>query len=169
MRERMKAITIQQPYASLTILPQESLPNGATAKMCENRTWETRYRGPVVIHAGCSYDWFKFGDWPGYTRVTERTRPELPFGAVVGIADLAAIVTLSALRAGHETSGKFGWLLQHVHATGPKCWIWDNVRRFVEPIPYVGRQGLFTIPVDVVQDAIQTAEFVRSMPTSLGG
>lgn len=164
----MKAITIQQPYASLTILPQTELPDGATAKLCENRTWQTGYRGPVLIHAGCSNDWFRFGDWPGFTRVTDRTRPELPYGAIVGIADLAAVVTLATVRAGRETSGKFDWLAKHAHATGPQCWIWDNVRRFVEPIPYVGRQGLFTIPVDVVHDAIQTAKFVRSMPTSVG-
>lgn len=165
----MKAITIQQPYASLTILPQQELPKGATVKLCENRTWETTYRGPVLIHAGCSNDWFRFGDWPGFTKVTDRTRPDLPFGAIIGIADLTAIVTLSSVRSGHEASGGFTWLLNHSHATGPKCWIWDNVRRFSEAIPYVGRQGLFTIPVDVVSGAIESAKFIRSIPAPLCG
>ena len=167
MRARMKAITIQQPYASLTILPHHELPAGAQVKLCENRTWSTTYRGPVLIHAGCSYDWFKFGDWPGHTRVTERNRPDLPFGCILGIADLADIVTLALVKATGESVHRFGWLVRHAHATGPQCWIWDNVRRFAEPIPYVGRQGLFTVPVDMVEAAIETAEYVRAIPATV--
>lgn len=163
----MKAITIQQPYASLTILPEAELPKGATAKLCENRTWETSYRGPVLIHAGCSNDWFRYGAWPGFSKVSDKTRPALPFGAIIGVADLSTIVPLAAVKADGAASNRFGWLINHVHATGPRCWIWDNVRRFAEPIPYVGRQGLFTVPVDVVSAAIESAEFIRGLPTSL--
>lgn len=43
----MKAITIKQPYASL-------IANGY--KEYEFRTWKTKYRGEVLIHAGKSID-----------------------------------------------------------------------------------------------------------------
>jgi hypothetical protein len=38
----MKVISIRQPWASLIVIG---------AKDVENRTWPTRYRGPVLIHA----------------------------------------------------------------------------------------------------------------------
>ena len=39
----MLALTVSQPYASM-------IADGA--KWIENRHWETRYRGPLAIHAG---------------------------------------------------------------------------------------------------------------------
>jgi ASCH domain-containing protein len=38
----MKIISIRQPWASLIV---------SGAKDVENRTWPTRYRGPVLVHA----------------------------------------------------------------------------------------------------------------------
>ena len=43
----MKAITIKQPYASLI---------AAGIKVYEFRTWKTKYRGELLIHAGKSID-----------------------------------------------------------------------------------------------------------------
>lgn len=43
----MKALSIMQPWAWLIV-------NGH--KDIENRTWWTRFRGPVLIHAGKKYD-----------------------------------------------------------------------------------------------------------------
>ena len=43
----MKAITIKQPYATLIA---EGL------KEYEFRTWKTKYRGEILIHAGCGVD-----------------------------------------------------------------------------------------------------------------
>ncbi len=39
----MKALTIRQPWASLI---------AAGVKTIETRSWSTRYRGPLAIHAG---------------------------------------------------------------------------------------------------------------------
>ena len=39
----MKALTIRQPWASLFALG---------IKQMETRSWDTKYRGPVAIHAG---------------------------------------------------------------------------------------------------------------------
>jgi len=43
MSETLRGLTIQQPWASAV---------AAGAKMIENRTWGTKHRGPLVIHAG---------------------------------------------------------------------------------------------------------------------
>jgi hypothetical protein len=43
----MKALTVQQPYAQLLAWGE---------KWFETRTWRTKYRGPVAIHAGRNGD-----------------------------------------------------------------------------------------------------------------
>jgi hypothetical protein len=43
----MKALTVKQPWASLI---------AAGIKDVENRSWPTRYRGPLLIHAGAAFD-----------------------------------------------------------------------------------------------------------------
>lgn len=76
----MRALTICQPYAHLIVTQQAELPIGAVPKRVENRTWETRYRGLLLIHAGKSMK-FLHGD--------DRTKyPEMKFGAIIGIAHL---------------------------------------------------------------------------------
>lgn len=47
----MKAITIKQPWASLIV-------NGV--KDIENRTWQTKFRGLVLVHAGAAKARFNF-------------------------------------------------------------------------------------------------------------
>ena len=35
-------------------------------------------------------------------------------------------------------------------ATGPWCWLLENFRAVVPPIPYAGEQGLFDVPASVL-------------------
>lgn len=44
---RMKALSIRQPWASLII---------AGIKDVENRSWRTRFRGRILVHAGLALD-----------------------------------------------------------------------------------------------------------------
>ena len=43
----MRKLTIRQPWASLIICGEKDV---------ENRTWTTRYRGELAIHAGHRFD-----------------------------------------------------------------------------------------------------------------
>ena len=43
----MKALTIKQPWATLIALGEKKI---------ETRSWSTKYRGPLLIHAGKSVD-----------------------------------------------------------------------------------------------------------------
>ena len=80
----MKALTICQPYALLIV---------TGIKRVENRTWPTRYRGPLLIHAGKSKAWLDEVDdlttgkceRIDYDETTGRI---FDFGALVGVADL---------------------------------------------------------------------------------
>ena len=88
-------------------------------KLVENRTWRTHYRGPVAIHAGLSNKWF--GTTPHFT--VEQCE-QLPRGVIVAVAELVDCIAFAELKrdlyAGPE-------LLEF--ASGPWCWLLDNVRR----------------------------------------
>jgi hypothetical protein len=49
----MKTITIKQPWASL-IVKQDTKNPGFGIKPIENRTWPTKFRGRVLIHASAN-------------------------------------------------------------------------------------------------------------------
>jgi len=121
----MKALTICQPYAELIIRRE---------KRIENRTWPTSYRGPMYIHAGKSRQWLGEGDLERF--------PNMPFGAVVGIATLFDCVQLN-----NSTIDRYPWIADHEHAHGPWCWLLVNVVP-IGPWPWRGAQGLFDIDED---------------------
>ncbi len=131
----MKAITLCQPYASLIVLGE---------KRIENRTWPTKYRGPILVHAGQSRKWLDAYD----------PLPEfMPFGAILGVARLAVCIPLTRIRQ-PAPLGRLEWVRTHEHTEGPWCWVLENVTRLADPIPYTGRQGLFNIPDDVLPDDV---------------
>ena len=101
------ALSIKQPWAWLIL---------HAGKDIENRTWRTRYRGPLLIHAGKSIDAaYRREDCDG-----------MDFGGIVGVVDLLDCVEASDSR----------WF------TGPVGWVLGNPR----DLPFLasrGRQGLW--------------------------
>lgn len=136
----MKAISLWQPWAS-------AIADGN--KKIETRGWSTRYRGTILIHAAKHFS--KAIKDMCYARCI--AVDQLPFGAIVAVADLAGVQTTEYLNLkinyyerqwGDYTPGRFGWQLK-------------NIRAFKEPIHYRGAQGLFDVPDSVVAEAIAKA------------
>jgi hypothetical protein len=125
----MKAITVCQPYAHLITTGR---------KTCENRTWETRYRGPLLIHAGKSRRWLDLDDDGKEYGVHVDW---MAFGAVVAIATLVGCIHTDS-RLLPEWVGKMTDE-QRAHVHGPFCWILAGVQELPRPIPYRGAQGLW--------------------------
>src|SRR5882672_2480780 len=75
--QRMKIISIKQPWASLI---------ASGAKDVENRTWSTRYRGPVLIHASQRADNVTSEEIE--QRCGVRPPAVLPLGGIVGLAEI---------------------------------------------------------------------------------
>jgi len=126
---KMKAISIRQPWAWLIL-------HGG--KDIENRTWATKYRGPVLIHAG------KTIDQPAYHYVYGEydipPRDEIALGGFVGVATLVDCVSQ------HEScwwEGPYGFVLQAVKA-------------FPRFIPYPGRVGLFEVDQQFSRRALRS-------------
>lgn len=132
----MKALSIRQPYAWLVV-------NGH--KDIENRTWDTKYRGFLLIHAGKQVETAFFNKektlsladaerecgasvaalMPG--RLEDYKR-----GGIVGYAIVQQVVTHSE---SPWFSGKYGFVLTKA-ATLPF-------------IPLQGQLGLFDVPMEI--------------------
>jgi hypothetical protein len=121
----------------LIVTPQPLLPPGQVQKRIENRTWNCRYRGPLLIHAGKSKSWLKQEGW--------KESQSLTFGAIVGQCVVRDCFEMNR----EEWKAEFPWAIGHTHTEGPFCIVLDRVKRFVKPIPYSGKLGLFEVPDDV--------------------
>ena len=91
----MKALTLWQPWASLVSLG---------VKTIETRSWDTKYRGPLAIHAAIkkpnfatvgNYDIDRFFKRAPYRLIGPRcNEAELPLGAVVATCELVDVVPI---------------------------------------------------------------------------
>ena len=132
----MKALTVSQPWAYLISTGQ---------KRIENRSWATKFRGLLAIHAGLS---FYDEDFDYVEKDLGLKLPSnLPGGAVVGIVRLADVVQSSA---DPLFVGPFGWVLA-------------DARLLPEPIGCRGALGLWQ-PKDtgVVEDLEAAAKWYAS-------
>lgn len=163
----MKAITIQQPWASLIV---------SGDKLYETRCWKTNYRGPIAIHAAKQVDDvgylcspLKTLEWLTASGITPRIlHEELPRGAVIATAELVRIWKIvfhpgtDVDKAKHIRIGAESLTLD-VHAPdfndyivptekeisfgmwtpGNYAWELQNIKILPEPIPVKGRQGLW--------------------------
>lgn len=156
----MKALTLTQPYATLVALG---------AKHIETRSWSTRYRGPLAIHAGKGlgpvgaraglYD-LAFSDPDGFFyQVLKRANilciDDLPLGAIVATARLEACVdtlfmTLEkrARVTGWDGEQRYWNLTDQEESFGdysPGRWAWllADIKPLAEPILARGAQGLW--------------------------
>lgn len=90
----MKAISLMQPWATLIAIG---------AKRIETRSWPTRYRGPLAIHASKNIPtWAReelarepaFGDALRAAGLSGTT-VDLPLGAIVAVARLVGVVPIT--------------------------------------------------------------------------
>jgi hypothetical protein len=135
----MKAITLQQPFATLLVLG---------AKSIETRSWSTTHRGPLAVHAS--------GTFPPRARALCRKEPfrrrlarvgiadwsELPLGALLGTVRLLECrrveeIDLDRLAEEELSFGDYG--------EGRWAWFVDSPAPLPGPIPWKGQLGVFDI------------------------
>lgn len=136
----IKALTVHQPWAWLIM-------HGG--KTIENRTWPTRHRGPLLIHASAKRPspleletalvWVQrnIGE-DAVRRVPAFPLRRLPFGGFVGMVDVVD-VRPSPARAALE--GK-RYERNPWHMPGYFGWVLENPR-LVEFEPWSGQQSLW--------------------------
>lgn len=160
----MKALTIRQPWASLILHDK---------KHYETRSWPTKYRGPLMIHAAkampptsrlaCLKPEIKGAFLAGYQDHSElyylrHHYPKIKFGAalgyvtlvdclkVIGTADVDGKMIVAILENDEQIQGDelaFGDM-----RSGRYVWKLENPIWLPQPIPWKGQQRLwnFTAP-----------------------
>lgn len=149
----MKAITILEPWASLIACGEKKI---------ETRSWATKYRGKIAIHAAAKHTRLQFKE-PYYSVLSEYYRLHVPYeddeilyGKIIAIADLVDCaqfthtmiprrntillngqeVTEKEIAFGEYTPGRWGWILEKVQR--------------IKPVPAKGQQRIWNwnIPDD---------------------
>lgn len=132
----MKALTLWQPWASLVAIG---------AKEIETRSWQTRYRGKLAIHAAKRKPELADDETGKYMMDALASEnvvwSMLPLGAIVAICELVDCYPVEELwpdltsmeyeqAFGNYSAGRFAWELGVVKMVDP-------------PIPARGFQGLW--------------------------
>ena len=157
----MKAITLTQPWATLVAIG---------AKQIETRSWATRYRGPLAIHAAAGLG--PVGGRRGLVRVLcgspfQNTLgpiygygvmniDAMPRGAIVARCELVDCVPSEKIMAAFgaygpedQTGGRVLWPLTDQelafgnYAPGRYAWLLADARPLATPIPARGQLGLW--------------------------
>ena len=121
----MKALTIKQPWAQLII---------EGYKKYEFRSWKTKYRGKILIHAGMSLERAMANRFKDYNL-------EYTNGAIIGEAVIEDCIlvdeefneklkNINPLVYGHNHINNYAWKL-------------GNIIKYEKPIPVKGQLGLW--------------------------
>lgn len=157
----IKCISLWQPWASLVALGE---------KRIETRRWHPGYHGPIAIHAAKFYsmETAAFANSEPCRSVLRKHGLEwgkLPRGAVVAVANLEWCVLVDRFEAIKQNQVEGldaqivalldGWsLTDQERALGDFsflrfAWLLADVRPLATPIPTKGRQGLFSVDIDI--------------------
>ena len=128
----MKVLTIKQPWATLIMQGD---------KRFEFRSWQTKYRGDLLIHAGKSVD------KEALNRLSKYLPKEIPTGKILGKVKLVDCIKMSTdfknllLKENKDIYTKsafkenYGWQL-------------TDVEIFEKPIEAKGQLSLWEYPID---------------------
>ena len=124
----MKALSIRHPWIDLII---------AGSKTIEIRTWATRYRGPLLLHASSAYG---ISEREAAARLRRPAPDPATLGAVVGVAEL---VDCRPVR-------REDWKCAGLPRLEGRLWAWVLARpRAVGPLPCRGQRTLFDLDQEV--------------------
>ena len=125
----MKAITIKQPWASLIV---------EGVKDIENRTWNTKFRGRVLIHAAMSDFDFTKAMTSEYQRefIKQIQKPYIK-GAIIGSVEIVDCIK-SNKDLGNSPWGNF--YCYH--------WVLANPIKFDKPIPAKGKLSFWEFEIN---------------------
>lgn len=156
----MKVLTLTQPWATLVAIG---------AKKIETRSWSTRYRGPLLIHAAkglgpvggmeglrdlCLREPFFSALKAGGINLDRVDVDALPRGEIVARCELCYCALTDTLQG--QPWCAYGSQIWHMtnhertfgdYTSGRYAWLLDNVQALSEPIPAKGQLGLWEFEV----------------------
>jgi hypothetical protein len=123
----VKALSVRQPWAELIL---------SGRKPYELRTWATRHRGPLLIHAATNTERHE-------AYLAGLSSENLVTGAIVGMVEVVSCGPFTSEMAEVLWTRRsyFGCWREGLYA-----WELRAPRRLPRPVPWRGRLGLFEVP-----------------------
>lgn len=165
----MKCISLHQPWASLVVIAE---------KRFETRSWPTKHRGPILIHAAKRQIpenlivgepfWSALGGkkWstpPEPMSYVSEVYKTIPLGCIIGVAEVVDVQKIfdSSTGGGRLATLENGTIIgpPEIHfgdyKRGRYAWKLTNPRRFANPIPFRGMQQIFNVPDEIVAEQLK--------------
>ena len=143
----MKAITIKQPWASLI---------ASGKKRNETRSWNTKYRGPVLIHAGKKIEKEYLKDYLFSDALSEsgiKNTEDIPTGAIIAkvvLTECRKVIecgyTYAILEDGTKVEGDEFYFGDY--SEGRYIWTLEDIRP-IKPIPCKGQLSIWNYEGDI--------------------
>jgi len=132
----MKALSMTQPWAQALFLG---------FKHYETRSWSTKYRGPLLIHAAKNFPKYA-REFAAIERLLGRGESRIAGGAIIGKVSLVHIWHVE------ELIGQLSGLERRYGDYSPGRYAWEFVNPvlFPEPIPFRGALGLFNVQESLI-------------------
>lgn len=161
----MKVISLHQPYATLL---------ACGLKKYETRTWQTKHRGAIAIHAAKTWTKQRYNlclrepfatllaraghSFDTFPPTGDGLTPTLglPLGAIVGLSiieDCISILPFSRRHVSDVEKAVGDW------SDGNYAWRVEEPSRLFRPIRYRGRQGIHDLPA-VIAASILASTFM---------
>jgi len=165
----MQALSLLQPWAALVMVG---------AKRYETRSWGTKVRGRIAIHAseGQKKELVLALQTQPFASVIAANYDQraMACGAVLGTVEIVDVVPIIAVRAGYYAPSDSAWVgapsfgaglissglhafppAEHERAFGDYgpgrfAWILREPMLFAKPVPYRGMLGLWELPESVL-------------------
>lgn len=151
----MKAISLLQPWASLAAMGH---------KQFETRSWQTKHRGPLLIHASVGKSGMKFITpemWDYFIELGFNV-DTLPYGAIIGQVNLISIHSTNALNPHSAGTSLFAQTekVEAIEITKKEkafgdyssdrfAWLLSDPVLFETPIPTKGKLSIWQYDQDI--------------------
>jgi activating signal cointegrator 1 len=148
----MKALSLTQPWATLVAIG---------AKKFETRSWQTNYRGPVVIHGAKSFPrWAReYCDIKPFDLILRHAGynswKDLPLGALLARCKLDSCERTDGFRSKSTFGTEFINSNEYAfgdYSPGRFVWKFTNLVVFPTPIACRGSLGLWEPPMDLLSN-----------------
>ena len=127
----MKVLTIKQPWASLII---------EGYKKYEFRSWKTKYRGKILIHAGLSLE-------KDMNKRFEEYNLKHSFGCIIGEAELVDCILVDE-KFNEELKNINSLVYAKSNHVEKYAWKLENIKKYENPIYIKGKLGLWNYEED---------------------
>ena len=137
----MKVLSFLQPWASLTVMGLKKL---------ETRSWSTRHRGELLIHASMGKSGALLAQETPFSKYIADFS-KLPFGAIIGKVLLTDVIRVESL---HMSDAVINQLTMEERAfgdysNGRYVWVLEEPELFRKPVFIKGTLGLWNYDLGI--------------------